>query len=104
MNKVVEYMFFGLPVAAFDLHETRVSAGDAGAYAEANSDEALAGPIGALLDDPARRAAMGAGGPAAGARCSWRGTIRSRRCWQPTSASVPSNSPAAQRPASGLAQ
>lgn len=57
-------MFFGLPVAAFDLHETRVSAGDAGAYAEANSDEALAGLIGALLDDPARRTAMGEAGRA----------------------------------------
>ena len=64
MNKVIEYMFFGLPVVAFDLHETRVSAGDAGAYAEANSDSALAGLIGALLDDPARCAAMGDAGRA----------------------------------------
>ncbi len=31
MNKVIEYMYFGLPVVAFDLHETRVSAGEAGA-------------------------------------------------------------------------
>ena len=64
MNKVIEYMFFGLPVVAFDLHETRVSAGDAGAYAEANSDSALAGLIGALLDDPAQCAAMGTAGRA----------------------------------------
>ena len=58
MNKVIEYMFFGLPVAAFDLHETRVSAGNAGAYAEPNSDRALADVVAALLDDPARRAVM----------------------------------------------
>ncbi len=58
MNKVIEYMFFGLPVVAFDLHETRVSANGAGVYAEANSEQALAAAIGDLLDDPARRSAM----------------------------------------------
>ena len=62
MNKVIEYMFFGLPVVAFDLHETRVSAGDAGLYAEANSERALADAMAALLDDPARRAGMAATG------------------------------------------
>ena len=30
MNKVMEYMYFGLPVVAYDLHETRVSAGRPG--------------------------------------------------------------------------
>jgi glycosyltransferase involved in cell wall biosynthesis len=58
MNKVVEYMFFGLPVVAFDLHETRVSANGAGLYAEANSERALADAMGALLDDPERRTNM----------------------------------------------
>jgi glycosyltransferase involved in cell wall biosynthesis len=58
MNKVIEYMFFGLPVVAFDLHETRVSAGDAGVYAQANSEEDLAATIGALLDAPDTIAAM----------------------------------------------
>ena len=58
MNKVIEYMYFGLPVVAFDLHETRVSAGTAGAYAMPNDDLALAETINALLDDPARRSAM----------------------------------------------
>jgi glycosyltransferase involved in cell wall biosynthesis len=32
MNKTMEYMAFELPVAAFDLRETRVSAGDAAVY------------------------------------------------------------------------
>jgi glycosyltransferase involved in cell wall biosynthesis len=59
MNKTLEYMAVGLPVAAFDLEETRVSAGDAAAYAEPNDPDALAGVILDLLDDPARRHEMG---------------------------------------------
>ncbi len=59
MNKVVEYMYFGLPVVAFDLHETRVSAGGAGVYAAGNSEQAMADAVDALLDDPARRGEMG---------------------------------------------
>ena len=59
MNKVIEYMFFGLPVVAYDLHETRVSAGDAGLYVEANRESALADGIAALLDDAGTRARMG---------------------------------------------
>ena len=62
MNKVIEYMYFGLPVVAFDLHETRVSAGEAGRYAAANSDAALADAIGELLDDPVLRSTMGEAG------------------------------------------
>ena len=58
MNKVIEYMYFGLPVVAYDLHETRVSAGAAGLYAAPNEELALAAAINMLLDDPARRAAM----------------------------------------------
>jgi glycosyltransferase involved in cell wall biosynthesis len=58
MNKIVEYMYFGLPIAAYDLHEAKVSAADAAVYAEANSEIALARAIDALLDDPARRQEM----------------------------------------------
>ena len=36
MNKTLEYMAIGLPVVAFDLEETRVSAGDAAVYATPN--------------------------------------------------------------------
>ena len=64
MNKVIEYMHFGLPVVAFDLHETRVSAAEAGVYATANSEADLAAAIDALLDDPGRIAAMAAAGRA----------------------------------------
>jgi glycosyltransferase involved in cell wall biosynthesis len=58
MNKIMEYMFFGLPIVAFDLAEARVSAGDAAAYARPNSVEDLGATLAALLDDPERRAAM----------------------------------------------
>ena len=58
MNKVIEYMYFGLPVVAYDLHETRVSAGSAGVYAEPNSELELAKAIAALLDAPERRKHM----------------------------------------------
>ena len=58
MNKVVEYMFFGLPIVAFDLAENRFSAQDAAVYAADNSPRELAARIGELLDDPSRRAEM----------------------------------------------
>ena len=64
MNKVVESMFFGLPVVAYDLRETRVSAGDAGLYVESNSERALAEGIARLLDDAVARARMGRAGAA----------------------------------------
>lgn len=58
--KTMEYMAFEVPVVAFDLTETRASAGEAAVYARPNDvvDYALA--IHRLLDDPERRAAMGA--------------------------------------------
>jgi glycosyltransferase involved in cell wall biosynthesis len=58
MNKVIEYMYFGLPVVAFDLNETRVSAGEAGVYAADNSERELASKIVGLLDLPDKRARM----------------------------------------------
>jgi glycosyltransferase involved in cell wall biosynthesis len=59
MNKTVEYMAFGLPVVAFDLRETRVSAGPAAVYAEPNEVDAFARAVVDLLDDPQTRAEMG---------------------------------------------
>ncbi|HEY3941615.1 MAG TPA: glycosyltransferase family 4 protein [Acidimicrobiales bacterium] len=59
MNKTMEYMTFSLPVVAFDLRETRVSAGDAAVYAAPNDVADYACRIVDLVDDPARRKAMG---------------------------------------------
>ncbi len=39
MNKTMEYMAFELPVVAFDLRETRVSAGDAAVYVQPNDEQ-----------------------------------------------------------------
>lgn len=62
MNKTLEYMAMGKPQVAFDLAEMRVSAGDAADYARPNEIEDFGARVLALLDDPDRRAAMGACG------------------------------------------
>ncbi len=59
MNKIMEYMYFGLPIVAYDLTENRLSAGPAAVYAEANRERDLARCIACLLDDAERRAQMG---------------------------------------------
>jgi glycosyltransferase involved in cell wall biosynthesis len=59
MNKTMEYMAFELPVVAFDLRETRVSAGEAAVYVEPNDERAYAEAIVALMDDEPRRARLG---------------------------------------------
>ena len=64
MNKIMEYMFFGLPIVAYELTEHRVSAGSAALFAEPNNERALARSISELLDDPAGRRCMGEAGRA----------------------------------------
>jgi glycosyltransferase involved in cell wall biosynthesis len=64
MNKTMEYMAFALPVVAFDLRETRISAGDAAVYATPNNVDELARLLVDLIDDEPRRSAMGATGRA----------------------------------------
>ena len=59
MNKTMEYMAFELPVVAFDLRETRVSAGDAAVYAKPNDIHDYAQAIVGLIDDEDRRAELG---------------------------------------------
>ena len=59
MNKTMEYMAFGLAVVAFDLRETRVSAGDAAVYARPNEVRSYAEAIVTLMDDEPRRLQMG---------------------------------------------
>ena len=59
MNKILEYMSVARPIAAFDLIESRVSAGEAAVFARADDEQDLADQILALLADPARRERMG---------------------------------------------
>jgi asparagine synthase (glutamine-hydrolysing) len=62
MNKTMEYMAHELPVVAFDLVETKVSAQDAAVYARPNSTSDYGDAILALLDDEPRRKTMGQAG------------------------------------------
>ena len=59
MNKIMEYMFFGLPIVCYDLKEARFSAEAAALYVAANDEDALADGILELLADPKRRRRMG---------------------------------------------
>ena len=59
MNKTMEYMAFELPVVAFDLRETRVSAGDAAVYVKPNDIHDYAAAIIDLMDDEPRRSRLG---------------------------------------------
>lgn len=62
MNKIMEYMALAKPIVQFDLHEGRVSAGDASLYAVPNDATSLAKNVIQLIDDPAARAQMGQAG------------------------------------------
>ena len=64
MNKTMEYMAFELPVVAFDLRETRVSAGDAAVYVAPNDVHDYAAAIVDLIDDESKRAQLGKRGRA----------------------------------------
>ena len=59
MNKTLEYMAFGIPVVAFDLKETRVSANGAGSYMQSGDVAAYGRAIVELLDDDDKREDMG---------------------------------------------
>ncbi len=60
MNKILEYMAFGLPVVLYDLTEGRRSAGDAALYAEPNDPKDFARQMLALLDSEDLRHTLGA--------------------------------------------
>lgn len=59
MNKIMEYMSLAKPIVQFDLTEGRFSAGEASLYAKRNDEVDMAEKIVSLLDDPAKRRAMG---------------------------------------------
>lgn len=59
MIKVVEYMALGKPVVAYDLPETRFSAGDAALYARPSEPGGLAACVERVLDDEDLAGRMG---------------------------------------------
>ncbi len=73
MIKVAEYMAMGRPVVSYPLPETRISAGDAILYAVAGDPHSLGRLVDELLDDPDRRARLGALG---------RSRVEERLAWE----------------------
>jgi glycosyltransferase involved in cell wall biosynthesis len=59
MNKILEYMAYGLPVVLYDLTEGRRSAEDAALYARNGDPEDFAQKILALLDSESLRTELG---------------------------------------------
>jgi glycosyltransferase involved in cell wall biosynthesis len=55
MNKMLDYMFFGCPIVAFDLKENRVSAQESAMYVTPNSEAEMAQAIENLLADERQR-------------------------------------------------
>jgi glycosyltransferase involved in cell wall biosynthesis len=60
--KVMEYMAYGKPIVAFDLKETRFSAGDAAIYVRPNEEGEFAKTVAQLMGQPELRSKMGAYG------------------------------------------
>lgn len=62
MVKLSEYMAMSRPMVSYDLAESRFGAGDAATFVASGDHAAFAQAVSSLLDDPDRRAAMGATG------------------------------------------
>ena len=58
-GKILNYMAVGLPTVVYDTSASREYLGDLGVYAELGSAPDLAARLGELVDDPARRNALG---------------------------------------------
>lgn len=58
MNKTMEYMAFALPSVAFDLHETRISAGDCALFVSGGDIAEFADAVERLLDDAELRVGL----------------------------------------------
>ncbi len=62
MNKIMEYMYFGLPIVAYDLIETIRSAEDALLTVPSGDEAEFAAALDRLLDDSDRRSRMSTSG------------------------------------------
>jgi glycosyltransferase involved in cell wall biosynthesis len=71
MIKIAEYLAAGLPVVAYDLTETRVTAGDGALLAPPGDRAAFAGHVAALAGDEALRRAVAGRGLARAAELVW---------------------------------
>jgi len=75
MNKVMEYMAMGKPLVAYDLVETRFSAGDAGLFAKPNDERDFAEKVCWLLDRPDEVAQRGAYGRVRAREIGWEASV-----------------------------
>ena len=75
MNESLEYMVFERPVIAFDLHQARISTGDAAVYVKPNDVRDYAEAVASLLDDEDNRAGWASWGVSTSSR-SLPGVIR----------------------------
>ncbi|MCA9263210.1 MAG: glycosyltransferase family 4 protein [Planctomycetales bacterium] len=72
MIKVMEYMAQSKPIIAFDLPETRYSAGESARYIVPNDEAKFAAALSELMDDPSLRESMGKRGrDRAAAELAW---------------------------------
>lgn len=62
MIKIMEYMSFGKPIVQFYTTEGAVSAGESAVYVRSNSEQEFAEALNQLLEDPVKRARLGAEG------------------------------------------
>jgi glycosyltransferase involved in cell wall biosynthesis len=62
MNKTMEYMAYAVPVVAYRLTETVVSAGECAVYVEPGDVDGFADALVDLLDDSEKRASLGVSG------------------------------------------
>ena len=88
MIKVMEYMALERPIVAYDLPETRVSAGESALDGPPNDPRAFASALALLAGDP-RGAARWAQQGAAASRRAWPGATRCPRCCGSTRTSFP---------------
>ncbi len=73
ITKIAEYMGMGQPVVAFNLKETRLTAGEAAVYVEPAEPAAFARAVIRLLEEPEHRAEMVRHG---------RERVRQSLCWE----------------------
>ena len=81
--KIMEYMAVGKPIVAFDLPESRFSAGQAALFAAPNNEQEFAAKLKQLMDSPDLRLSR-ANLLAAELKVIWPGNIRFRSCCQST--------------------
>jgi nucleotide-binding universal stress UspA family protein len=86
MNRIMEYMFFGLPIVAYELTEHRVSAGPAPCSPSLTASVRWSGASSSCWTT---RPGASSWARPAGSGCarSWPGSTRPRCCWPPTTGS-----------------